>query len=1079
MNKFKQLIATFVCTTTMALTANATVHTTDAFPPMLKPTAKVQAPAKHRAPLNQERAKGLKVFGATSIDYDKVRHFANWYENEGYLDKLSWISKEDEKGVSLVPDIHMINAGAYNPDDGYYYAYKVEYYTIGITYSCQWLKVNPADGEWQVVTPLANDMHNYDPLYDMAYSVYDGEMFGLVQNSDGQVKSRIAHLSLDDSSMSDYTQLDDYYFAIAFDYDGNLFGIRWEYDSEGMLTGTRLDEFDSDFKVKKSTPILVNGSAFLSYYQHGLDFDYSTGDLLWAATDTEGNQRMIRINPDTYETEDMGNVGINEVMIGLYVPFTTATNRKAPARVQNLTTVSNTTGDNTVSLRWTNPTTTWNRKALDNLTYVYVYRDGLTGEPIAKLDASGKEGDRMSFTDPSTTKGVHTYYVRAVNANGLGVYDSVEGFAGHDVPGKVTNLQAVTIDNGLGVKISWDLPEIGDNDGWYDKSSLKYTITRMPGNKVVAKDITSMTYEDKNIEEAQYYTYTVVPTSADGEGTPNTSEGVLAGASLLVPFTTTFDTSDEANRFQSLNKFGINNLFSYEFNVDKGDGSKVLRYGYTSNNDIMLCSPAFKVEKGKKYRVSWSYMLCNTSHISVEETNHFRIMGGQGIDYDKLTDVIKDMPNLVSKRYKGYTESAYFTAPVDGDYSIAFQILTPDNMNGGWIYITGFSIVESPDNDLEVADFKSPKYVSKNTDNYFDVTVYNNGSNAQSNYTVEVGVRALNGTYIPFASTSDVPAIAAHASAVVRVKGYADCNNVEDIQAHVVLDGDGYAGNDFSDLVEVEFFNGDAFNYVATDTETLWTTTSYPMQFYSTYSGTQSIYPISLFNLDENAKNITGLAWEYNSQMDIDDINLKIYLSETTKSSFADNTKNAIGNQTLVYDGPAEVTEGEHWLKVNFPDNAFAISGDKNLIVSVVCEETAANGNFPVLFNIFNSMDANADECDGLRHSVRYNSNSPFDFATSRVYPDYEMPVVHLATSNTTGISSVKAGNLNISVFGRKATVMGGDSTLSLYDMSGRCVLNLDVDNGESIQLPVTAGVYMLRAVDKQGKATVSKVIIR
>ena len=154
-------------------------------------------------------------------------------------------------------------------------------------------------------------------------------MYGLVQNDDGQVKSRIGKVNLSNSEVYDLIQLDEYYLAAAFDYDGNLYAIRWDYNSEGNITGTRLDRFDMDFKVVDSKKVTVDGKAFMSYYQRGLDFDYTTGELIWAATNNEADQYTVRIEPETAATTNYGKVGFNEVMTGLHVPYTTAAHREA------------------------------------------------------------------------------------------------------------------------------------------------------------------------------------------------------------------------------------------------------------------------------------------------------------------------------------------------------------------------------------------------------------------------------------------------------------------------------------------------------------------------------------------------------------------------------------------------------------------------------------------------------------------------------------------------------------------------------------------------------------------------------
>ena len=87
--KLKHAFATLTFTVAATLSAGAAVNTVKAFPPRLMPTEKAQANPVMRAPLNQERNKGLKVFGATLLDWDRVRHFSNWYENEYTLEKLN------------------------------------------------------------------------------------------------------------------------------------------------------------------------------------------------------------------------------------------------------------------------------------------------------------------------------------------------------------------------------------------------------------------------------------------------------------------------------------------------------------------------------------------------------------------------------------------------------------------------------------------------------------------------------------------------------------------------------------------------------------------------------------------------------------------------------------------------------------------------------------------------------------------------------------------------------------------------------------------------------------------------------
>ena len=475
-------------------------------------------------------------------------------------------------------------------------------------------------------------------------------------------------------------------------------------------------------------------------------------------------------------------------------------------------------------------------------------------------------------------------------------------------------------------------------------------------------------------------------------------------------------------------------------------------------------------------------MLCQTQFNHDYKQNHFRFVGGDGLSYDKLTNVIADFKNVSDKSYTKTTRSAYFESPVDGDYNLAFQILTDNDNDMGWIYITDFSIVECPDNDLEVEKLDAAKYLSKENENYFDVTVLNNGANTQSDYKVEVGVQALNGTFTPFASTTDVPTLAPYESKVVRVKGNAGYNGIHDLQAHVVLEGDGNPINDYSELQEVEFMDGAAFNNTAVVEETMWIDSNRPFQLFSTYSASQAIYTYDIFGFDEskNEQYIGALAWEYKSEKDIDDTHVKVYLGLTDKEYYKSGKQKGIGGQTLVYEGVVPISEGSHWLMVNFSNNTFTLPAGKNLIVTVECEESAANGSFPVLFNVYNSGSSDSDLLDTNIHSLRFNSNSPFSYDSTDMWDEKEIPVLHVATgSKNTGIGTTAFDSLNVRVQGRTAFVSGNVASLCLYDMNGRKLLNASVSDGQSVKLPVAPGAYILRAADAQGNASVTKVIIR
>ena len=111
-------------------------------------------------------------------------------------------------------------------------------------------------------------------------------------------------------------------------------------------------------------------------------------------------------------------------------------------------------------------------------------------------------GKPMSYVDTHPYSGINTYYVVASRVSGeKGVPDSIRCYMGIDVPGAVQNIQIKK--KGTGIDLSWEAPTKGLNNGYIKASELTYTLTRMPDNVVVAKDITTTTYEDKTLGEQQ------------------------------------------------------------------------------------------------------------------------------------------------------------------------------------------------------------------------------------------------------------------------------------------------------------------------------------------------------------------------------------------------------------------------------------------------------------------------------------------------------------------------------------------------------------------------------------------------
>lgn len=1077
----------------MVASASAGDFYANKFPPQLPPQPAQQTAKQFRAPLNQEKKRGDKVFGYTQLDNTRMFcSYVNYYSNEYLLEYVGpAISKAEEDHMR---SLYALRAGAYNPDDGFYYGYKCKCYTFE-DQAYKFVKVNPVTGEWTEIMDLDNDYEN-NILYELAYNYYSSEMYALTQNNDGTVTTRLCKLDIPGGSkqMTDFVNLGDYYFCCAFDMDGYMYAVRWVYDEsdESKLIGSALDKFDKNFKKIDSKELLVDGKPWLAYFQHGMDVDYTTGDLVWVATDTEGKQAMVRINPETGATTRMGNHGIgfnNEVMLGLYVPYTVAEDREAPAIVTDLEFQIDRTGKDQVTLNWTNPKTLWNRQPMSNLKSVVIYRDNLDGEPITTIDATGKEGKYMGYTDKEATPGVHKYYVMGVNEAGRGVETSIEAYVGHDKPGAVNNLNAVATEDGLGVKVTWEAPTVGDSEGWFDKT-ITYNVKRLPDNKQVASGLTTMEYTDANIEEAQFYSYEITPVNDMGEGTPLVSNGVLAGASIKIPFKTSFGNQAEADRFTSFGPVGDYKQFQYETKcIYVSPMVPCLRYTYQNgSNNAMLVSPKLNVKKGQKYRVDWKFVVSRYGK-SVEDCYHnFCILGGTEPKYESMTDSIwADSEYLTEKKSEVRTVTTYFTAPVDGDYCIGFQILSEGESSQSPVFdMLGFAVDNAPANDIEATKLQAPALVSNTFDNIYTVTVYNNGDKDQSDFEVQVGLDSSDGTFQPISAAKAISTLKSHEYGEIRVVGHAEGHNGEqELRARVILKGDENENNDYTDYVPVTIAESDAYAYFAynrenPDNENYKTWMPFKTSF-SNQSGTQTIYTRQELLLQPDQEiEICGLGYEYKADSDVKDFTAHIWLGTTDKEFFGTDTNPILeGLQQMVtnYDLVFPEAHEKTFFEIPFDkDKTFKLPAKKNLTVSFGAEDKAGHQDFSLGFYCYGT---DPTVSDGEYHTLilqeAYDpsqaTKTRFESIDSQCIPNLYLKIKQAATNpykpgDLNGIETIGMGKgMSVKVVAGEA-ILNGVETLALYDLSGAMIMNLSVNGAKAVKLPVEKGVYILRAAN-------------
>lgn len=1066
----------------------------------------------NKAPLNQDVDKGLKCYASTSIlDYNSEPGVISFYSNSLYdftkLGKcIDYNPNEVTEGLQLTRFI----GGTYCTSPGVggeYVGYLVERYSF-VDYIRSYGYWDLETGEFEVLKDMSDLKDNFHFIEGMSTNPKNGKLMAVAHSKVTNPASSIGEVDPETGEYELIKELNEYYFDIAYDSDGNLWAYRWIWPNEAdaSLEGSMLVQLDEENGYAEKNPVRVkkDGSDFLCYYGATLCFDYTTGDLYVMATNSDANCYFAKLNTQTGEMVDP-QYSYN-LCTGLYIPFKTADSRQAANQVTNLKSELLDNGTK-VKLTWTNPTTAWDNSPLTELAEVLVYRDDMDADPVATLNESVLVGKDMEWTDENASDGVHTYYVVPCRVQGeKGIYNSWEVFIGEDVPGAPKNI-TLTKQDSKTLVLKWEAPAEGATSGWYDATTLKYKITRYPDNTVVAEDATGNSFTDSNLGETHGYYYTILPYTAKGEGTPATSDVVRAGNAYEPNYVADMTSPDTANDWTPVDA----NADGYKFVYETYYQGYQISLSNNANADDYVLSPDLDLKGGNTYKVSfrinlhWRYDKDN-----LDTMHDFDITAGMGTTAADQTIVVESFRGFKNLVYDTeYTVEGYFTPQTDGVYNVGFHLLTQGVMDD--ITVKGASVENVYDNDLKVKAFTGNVDVVQGTPSDFNVDVFNAGNNASSNYAVKV-CRLDGDEKVELGRTEVSETLAPFTSKTVVVSTTPDVTGAAKLVAEIEYTSDQYLDNNTSDVMDVNIQESDVVPFNETvlseewdsNTETpdvfdLKQDTRWPISLAKNYSNSESIYYPSDFQTplaEYESVTINRMALEYSSNdgATIHDVPLTIYLGETDKKAYDTYSWGCVAatewmpleNMTKVFDGTVSTTVGENNKLVIPFSEKFQYNPKKNLVMTIACAGNAtehADGNsYPILYNHFCVCDPNNYDTPVYRQVLYEGKTAPYDYVSEVKYcAKSYVPVLYLAIETLTGIESVKIGEGGAFGYDKASgsILLGGMNaqTVTVYNLSGQVVRS--VGKAFNSKLNLSNGVYVVKAISADGNVVTRKIQVK
>ena len=1063
--------------------------TVNAFPKPLAPVANagMKAPQFHLPSAIDDKKKGITMYAGQRLDQSKHRSWVKWQTGDSFnFTKIYEYIHHDKYNEDQQRGIYM---GAYDSSDDTYYAFFNMHYTYG-DMPMALAKVDMLTGDTTNVFQFADlaepdveqtAWYNGRYKYAMAYDPVNDAMYALgadYENGDPNLGYTVLYeVNLNATTLNDlFTKvmdMDGLYWDFCFDAQGNAWFAQKYAGSDGIVKGTNLVKMDGDFNRISEVKMQSEwGEDINSIYFSTMYFDNSTGDLYYLPCSDYGSTSLYKVNPTTGISQSVAWFNQGNHFTGLYIPYLTADNGAAPARVSGLDAQADLNGAMKDTIKWVTPSKTWAGDDLANLQTVKIYRKNAgyatteltktadliaNSQLLATVPATEKE-TAMSWVDENPTDGINTYYVLAANDKGNGVIDSIRCYMGIDVPGAVSNIMLEK--NGTGVDISWTAPEKGANNGYIGTEGLSYKITRLPDNVVVAENVTDTKYTDNTLGEQQSYSYTIQAVNAKGAGAIATSDPIMAGSALKTPISLAFDTQTDADRW-STNKMS-NSIYFYYAGGWSDDYKCMIGYG-TSNGTVegTLISPPLYLEEGKTYRFTTDFQA------DFFEDAYFDLYVGVGTNsesQDGATIIAKREGEQYAEQYHREKYEDYFVAPASGTYYYTLRVKTVDKYNIFKLF--GLKVDYVAESDMAATSIDGVLEAVAQQANECTVKVRNLGSKNQENYTVKL-LMDNEGKMVEVGTGTGTELLKTGETADVKVSFNPPYDGVWDFYGVVVANGDEVRTNDTTAVKTVKVLEAGSQGW------TNIVTTGHKEDLSSFglfWNDSESEYSQSVY-YPEEIKTIKGgvikrIGWMYDGADNLTDrsnpVDVKIYLAHTDKKSFAGEGDLVLpSDRELVVEGQMVFEPGKDHLISFSLDTPFEYNNEQNL--AVICEKSGTTGyNMCALWHIYNN-----DWSTGYVERTLMNSGG--------YWSRPELPILFLGIYDPTGVERVQLVGADVA-YANGLLAFDQVVNAEVYTVGGKLVSSF---KGSSARLNLAKGMYVVRATAADGQVMVKKINVK
>lgn len=765
---------------------------------------------------------------------------------------------------------------------GEYYLFGAEAVAGGNPRLSNLMKVDMGTGKTIIIT-------NYEVtsgmFHDVDYDYSSGKMYAVSNSSQ---LAAIYEIDLITGKIEHVGTVLAPLFTLAINFQGQMYAI-------GLNSNL--------YKINKEdwTVTSIGSTGAYPGYSQSMTFDHSDNTLYWAYFNN-GIGKLMTVDTETAVATDWGNIGGNTQIVGLYAPFQLQIEQ--PRRVTDFTVIPGASGEEKAELGWKNPTENLNGTKISTLNKVEIYRDGeLTGQIL-----NPNVGTKQTWQDNEVRRGMHLYTVIAyTDVKGMSASQSI--YIGKDVPNAARNV--VLTNDGTNAVLRWTPVAEGFNGGWINKGSLKYRITRLPDKKIIG-ETADTTFTDTTISKLNIYTYLVESYNIDGIGGTASSNPLIIGPSIKLPYTCRFSTIEEFLLWKVID-IGEDG-YSWAWNSYQKTACCQEPVGGSSNE--WFFSPPLKLEANRKYRISYTM-----NSMMPGATESMKVTIGKEAKPDKQIAVLADHPEITNTESQNHIVE--FTPSESGDYNLGIHCYS---VGGYMISVAEVDIRTYEAHSLVALDLQGQSHPVIGKEYDYELKIKNMGFNAESDYTIDV----LNEKGTVLKTLEDVPVIALNEESNFAFKWEPKATDEADsIFCRINLSGTG--GSNSSPGLKVTIQPEGSAEYIEIGTGI--NSIGGPIATTNMYSGSQALY------LKDEIKGVTGLiekiSYDLAPSDGAENIAIEVYMANTELASLSQTGMLPKDIFTKVFDGIVSIPASDGTAKWEIElDDKFLYLGE-NLVIMV------------------------------------------------------------------------------------------------------------------------------------------------